>query len=237
MDTVETISRDIRVISQLQLSLVRWIGLLQLIQGLNTSRKYETYNLLQKAIVKNDAMKYDNTHAANNFNIKRDTLCRWTQKSKYAVHPDAAAPPPESNPPRPTKEIFHLKPEERNVAENKIVFERYAHKDVDTFKAREDFEISADPEGDDTESQDSESGGEVEDVYWSKVFDGTLVSQDQLDQHYTSQYLQLAFDSDIPDHLKMHVERSVNAALEHNTEYRAPNTNTAWDPKKRSFVV
>jgi hypothetical protein len=119
-------------------------------------KKYVSYNMLQRDIVRYDSMRHNNTHAATTFQVNRDTLCRWTQKLPYVVDVNAAVPPCDSVPPRPIKEIFNLKPEERNLEENKLVFYHHAHKDVDTFTNREDFEANADMEVDDPDVDEPE---------------------------------------------------------------------------------
>ena len=119
-------------------------------------KKYASYNMLQRDIVRYDSMRHNNTHAATTFQVDRDTLCRWTQKLPYVVDVNAAVPPSDSVTPRPIKEIFNLKPEERNLEENKLVFYHHAHKDVDTFTNREDFEANADMEVDDPDVDEPE---------------------------------------------------------------------------------
>jgi hypothetical protein len=192
-------------------------------------RQHKWHNALQKAIVRYDAMIHNNTHASLTFNIRRDTLCRWTQKQAYVTDPKAQPPPPDSVPARPLSEIFDINPEERNLSENKEVFRYLSHKDVDTMTDTEHFEFNASHAADpaDDSSADECAGAD----YWSHVFDGSLLSQAEFDRHYTSEYLIKKYDADLPEGIRDQVNESMANALRRNEDSRSRATKTAWDPK------
>jgi hypothetical protein len=202
-------------------------------------RKQKHCNDPQRRIVIYISMKHGASYAAKLYGVSIDSINRWKKKMPgCVVVPAAAAQRPDTLSPRPLAEIFNLQPEEQSSQENKAVFDYHYHEDIGSFTTMEVYQVELPPEDHlDSGSSSEDRDGVDDDSYWDRVFDGTITGESQWSREYDSQYLNMAFDRDLPEHLRVHVEASLTAALDSNTQCRAANTNAAWEPKKKSFVV
>lgn len=198
------------------------------------SKTYNSYNVSQKQIAIFAASKYGIEAVSSTFGFHRSLIWRWKQKTSYISNADASLPPADSVPARPVQELCGLRPEERNLEENRLVFQLLGE-DPDACLSATG--IVSPPDLVDQLDADDNDDDDDEVQRWKDALNRVATEDNQLQHQYSSQSLKIALESGIPDDVKDQVEQCMNAALEHNNNYRSNRTSTAWKPKQRSFLV
>jgi len=197
------------------------------------SKTYNSYNVSQKQIAIFAASKYGIEAVSSTFGFHRSLIWRWKQKTSYVSNADASLPPADSVPARPVQELCGLRPEERNLEENRLVFQLLGEDPDACLSATgivspPDLVNQLDADDNDDDDDDVQR--------WKDALNRVATEDNQLQHQYSSQSLKIALESGIPDDVKDQVEQCMNAALEHNNNYRSNRTSTAWKPKQRSFL-